>query len=332
MSQNYDNMIFFRDGFQITALNIQHLSDAWYLNSAVFLPLYGIPCSPNDTSKSQVNPCYNGWNSIKQQNNREPLAYRLKPLWLLGLLPYPNLYDLKIRVLELHKIENEIKSPLDALSEYPMCNITYGFNKMVGKAQKAGAYIELTNIDPTIPFFVIDIYKSGVLSKLLSTYKGGLEISWNYTSLKGRVVFTAHKIRKTNIGTFNKVELIDNCDTSYFFNSRKQIEIVLEYEWTKSSEIPEMYNYNQTIKNLRYSNEYKNGNDIIPVSSFLSDLTLLNKYQIDLRDLLLNQPQVIPKLTEEFIDEDTESIHYYEKIEPLNLIGKSIDTNDTNDD
>ena len=327
MSQNYDNMIFFRDGFQITALNLQHLSDAWYLNSAVFLPAYGVACSPEETSRSEANPCYNGWDSMKV-NTTEPLAYRLKPVWLLGLLPYPNLYDLKIRILKLYKIENKIRSSLDVSGEYPICNITYGLTKSVGKAKKTGEYIELKNIDPTVPFFVIDIIKGGMFNKFSSTYRGGLEISWNYSSLKGQIVLTAHKIRKTVSGMFNKVELSNNCDTSYFFNSRKQIEIELEYTWTKSDEIPEMEKYNQAVNSLRESNDYKDSS----ISNFLSDLTLFNTYQTDLRNLLLFKPLVVPKVSDEFVDEDSEARHYSKEIEPLTLKGHSIDTNDVTDD
>jgi hypothetical protein len=327
MSQNYDNMIFFRDGFQITALNLQHLSDAWYLNSAVFLPAYGVACSPEETSKSEANPCYNGWDSMKV-NTAEPLAYRLKPLWLLGLLPYPNLYDLKIRILKLYKIENKIRSSIDVSGEYPICNIMYGLTKTVGKAKKTGEYIELKNIDPTVPFFVIDIIKGGMFNKFSSTYKGGLEIKWNYSSLKGDIVLTAHKIRKTISGMFNKVELSNNCDTSYFFNSRKQIEIELEYTWTKSDEIPEMDKYNKSVNSLRESNEYKD----VSVSGFLSNLTLFNTYQTDLRNLLLFKPLVVPGVSDGFVDEDSEARHYSKEIEPLTLNGHSIDTNDVTDD
>jgi len=327
MSQNYDNMIFFRDGFQITALNLQHLSDAWYLNSAVFLPAYGVACSPEETSKSEANPCYNGWDSMKV-NTAEPLAYRLKPLWLLGLLPYPNLYDLKIRILKLYKIENKIRSSIDVSGEYPICNIMYGLTKTVGKAKKTGEYIELKNIDPTVPFFVIDIIKGGMFNKFSSTYRGGLEIKWNYSSLKGHIVLTAHKIRKTISGMFNKVELSNNCDTSYFFNSRKQIEIELEYTWTKSDEIPEMDKYNKSVNNLRESNEYKD----VSVSEFLSNLTLFNTYQTDLRNLLLFKPLVVPGVSDGFVDEDSEARHYSKEIEPLTLKGHSIDTNDVTDD
>jgi hypothetical protein len=177
-----------------------------------------------------------------------------------------------------------------------------------------------------VPFFVIDIMKGGMFNKLNSTYKGGLEITWNYSSLKGRIVLTAHKIRKTVSGMFNKVELSNNCDTSYFFNSRKQIEIELEYSWTKSDEIPEMTKYNQAINELRNSDEYKD----VTVSKFLSDLTLFNTYQIDLRNLLLFKPQVVPR-SDEFVDEDSEARHYSKEIEPLTLKGHSIDTNDVTD-
>ena len=75
LNDNYSNMKYFRDGIQMTALNIQKIDNPWYLNSAIFL-----------------------LKNIKSTNlNEKPLAYRLKPLWLLGLIPHPGYYNLKIK-------------------------------------------------------------------------------------------------------------------------------------------------------------------------------------------------------------------------------------------
>ena len=88
-SGNYDNLKFFRDGVQIVALNLQTIKDPWYLNSAIFLPNTGTPCTPIQTLEGL---CSRGW---KDSLNGYPLAYRLKPIWLLGLIPHPGYYNLE---------------------------------------------------------------------------------------------------------------------------------------------------------------------------------------------------------------------------------------------
>jgi hypothetical protein len=129
---------------------------------------------------------------------------------------------------------------------------------------------------------------------------------------------------------FNKVDLSDNCDTSYFFNSRKQIEIELSYEWTKSDEIPEIKEYNQAINSLRESKDYTDKS----VSNFLSDLDLFSAYQTDLRNLLLFKPSPVAatKVSDNFVDEDSEARHYSEDVTPLTKKGSTTNIQDTTDD
>jgi hypothetical protein len=343
MSQNYDNMIFFRDGVQITALNLQYMSDAWYLNSAVFMPAHGISCSPANTKKanSSSQKCYNGWDNehLKYKMTRdEPLAYRLKPLWLTGLLPYPRLYNLKINVIELHKMTEKGKSPSNDIDEYPIFNVTYGLNKSSASVNNDGRPINIANVDPTVPFFVVEVVKAGSLGKGFSKalakinagskYKGGIEIPWDANRLHGVIYTTVHKIRRTVSGNYNKVELDDNCENSNIFNSRKQMEVVLSYEWTPANEIPEVKSYNDAIVSLRKSSKYT----AYTVADFLSNLELMNQYQDDLKSTLLGKPFAAPRLEEEFIDEDAEAEHYAEELEPLSKGVKATNVTDVTEE
>jgi len=340
MSQNYDNMIFFRDGVQITALNLQYLSDSWYLNSAVFMPAYGISCSPAKTKQAQSvsDKCFNGWDKSYLQPpvpRDEPLAYRLKPLWSLGLLPWPKMHTLTLKIVELHKISETGKNASNDIDEYPILNVVYGLDKRSFNATKKGQEIKINNVDPTVPFFVVEVVKSGSfgigLSKAFSKvnmgskYKGGVEISWDANKLKGVIYTTLHKIRRTISGNYNKVDLDDNCETSSMFNSRKQIEAVISFEWTPSHEIPEIKPYNDAIIKLRTSDKYKSKT----VADFLGSdpqkkLELMNNYQHDLRQILLGKTFHAPQ--EQFIDDDAEAAHYDDQLKPL--LNQVVATND----
>ena len=44
-------------------------------------------------------------------NNNKPLAYRLKPLWLIGLIPHPGYYNLSIQIINVEQfVDNEFKT------------------------------------------------------------------------------------------------------------------------------------------------------------------------------------------------------------------------------
>jgi len=329
MSQNYDNMVFFRNGVQITALNLQYLSNSWFLNSAVFMPAYGVACSPFKTkaAKNANDKCFTGWDSLFLPNkvaHDDPLAYRLKPLWLLGLLPYPKLYTLKLSIQELHKVdETKGNSQTNDVDEYPIFNVVYGLNKNSASTNTKQQVVTINNVDPTVPFFVLEVVKSGSfglgLSKAFSKvnigskYKGGAEIPWGINKLKGEVLITMHKIRRTISGNYNKVDLGDNCENSNIFNSRKQIEAKVSFEWIATTEIPEVKMYNLTINNLRREHPYKDKK----VADFLSELKLLTKYQTDLMNkvikLGITDKQPPPKMEEE----DAEAAHYSNDMTPL---------------
>lgn len=122
-----------------------------------------------------------------------------------------------------------------------------------------------------------------------------------------------HKIRRTISGNYNKVDLGDNCENSNIFNSRKQIEAKVSFEWIATTEIPEVKMYNLTINNLRREHPYKDKK----VADFLSELKLLTKYQTDLMNkvikLGITDKQPPPKMEEE----DAEAAHYSNDMTPL---------------
>lgn len=347
LSQNYDNMAFFRNGVQITALNLQYLSNPWFLNSAVFMPAYGVACSPFKTKAAQNanEKCFNGWDSLFLPNQfkvarDDPLAYRLKPLWLLGLLPYPKLYTLKLWIKELHKVdETKGNSRTNDVDEYPIFNVVYGLNNNSASTNTKQQVVTINNVDPTVPFFVFEVVKSGSLGLGLSKafskvnigskYKGGAEIPWGINKLNGDVLITMHKIRRTISGNYNKVDLEDNCENSNIFNSRKQIEAKVGFEWIATSEIPEVKMYNLTINNLRRELPYKDKK----VDDFLFELKLLTKYQTDLMnkisELRITEKQP-PK--EKLVEEDKEAEHYSDEMTPLIKDAKTTDVNAVTDE
>jgi hypothetical protein len=223
-------MKYFRDGIQMTALNIQKIDNPWYLNSAIFL-----------------------LKNIKSTNPKEePLAYRLKPLWLLGLIPHPGYYNLKITC----------KKKINLL--YGLTNINVN-----------GTEINFVNIDITIPFFVIEC----------EGYKFGVEIPWNFSKLKDKLTVNLYKIEKSIINNFNEVKMNKtnhdlDCRESSLLNSKSSLIITIDYEWTKLEDniIKSLKVYNEKINKLRTNYKYKDN----LTKDFLNDLTLFNSYQDDL--------------------------------------------------
>jgi hypothetical protein len=230
LSGNYSNMKYFRDGIQMTALNIQKIDNPWYLNSAIFL-----------------------LKNIKSTNSKEePLAYRLKPLWLLGLIPHPGYYNLNI------KCATKI-------------NLLYGLTNI----NENGTEINFVNIDITIPFFVIEC----------QGYKFGVEIPWNFSKLKDKLTVNLYKIEKSFINNFNEVKMNKtnhdlDCRESSLLNSNISLPITIYYEWTKSKDniIKSLEVYNEKINKLRTNYKYKDN----VTKDFLDNLRLFNNYQDDL--------------------------------------------------
>jgi len=308
-SGNYDNLKFYRDGVQIVALNLQTIKDAWYLNQAIFLPNTGVPCTPAQTLNGL---CIHGWkNSI---DNSNPLAYRLKPLWLLGLIPHPEYYNLEIRLINVEKIvDNKL---ININGEYTNLTFTYGLgNKSISVSELNKSFM-ISDIDVSVPFFVVEI------KKMSSGYKSGVEIPWNIKSLSGNIQFDLHKIRKTKLAFFNQIDLEknpdDDCINSFLFNTRKQLRLTVQYTWAKGKHIESLIKYNNNIKQLR-DGEYKG----IKTIEFLNNIALFNEYQDKLSKLISNNGQVIiDEMQLDTMSESQMSDTYYEELEAIDKMKK----------
>ena len=330
MSQNYRNMTYFRDGIQITALNLQYISDPWYLNRAVFMPKTGVPCTPNDM-KTKKDLCKSGW---KHGNTEEPLAYRLKPLSLLGLIPNQGLYNLEIKVMKCSRILEDPATNQEKLedvsSEYKKVKLNYGLTDTTVD-NNLKSVISFNGIDVCVPFFTLEVIKPAKIGKS-SVYKTGIEIPWSLKNsgkdIAGKdkinkLTVDVYKIVKTMLGSLNKVELSDNCEKSQLFNTHKQLRVELEYSWTFASEIKEMAAYNDAVKTLRES-ENK------PISYYLKNLNELNKFQIKLAEKLAGIPSTVPVNT--FTDEDKEASDYDTSINKVKGTASAVNSSDVSDD
>jgi hypothetical protein len=331
MSQNYSNIVYFRNGIQITALNLQYISDPWYLNRAVFMPKTGVPCTPKEM-KENKNLCKSGW---KQGNTEDPLAYRLKPLSLLGLIPNQGLYILSLTVTKCSRISvdpatGNVKLD-DVSSEYKKVNLKYGLTNAVQDNISVKSPVLFGGIDVSVPFFVLEVVKPAIIGKS-SIYKTGIEIPWSLNNsgadAKGnskvnKITVDVYKIVKTMLGSLNKVDLSDNCENSQLFNTPKQLRVELEYSWTFSSEIKEMAAYNNAVKALRQ--EYKK-----PISYFLENLTELNKFQKQLAENLAGIPSTVAVV--DGVDEDKQALQYEKDINEVKGTAKLIDTSNTSED
>ena len=327
MSQNYNNMTYFRDGAQITALNLQYISESWHLNRAVFMPKTGVPCTPNDMKHNKL--CKSGW---KNGNNQDPLAYRLKPLWLLGLIPNQGLYKLNIIVKKCFRIsENPVTGNVnldDVSGEYKKVNIMYGLTNDKKKNNSLQSPIVFNDVDVTVPFFVLEAIKPATIGKS-SVYTTGIEIPWSLTHSLGKLTVDAYKIVKTALSSLNKVELSDNCENSLLFNTHKQLRIELEYKWTFQSEIKEMVAYNNAIRELRSVYKTETG-EPKPISHFLKNQDDLNQFQCDLADKLSSKPSTVKKAL--VIDEDEEATKYESEIDKVTNTAKAVNQLETSED
>lgn len=298
-SDNYHNLKYFRDGSQMVAINLQKITEPWYFNKAVFLPNTGLPCTPDEILNNKCNTVTKyGWKNCV--SNDKPLAYRLKPLWLIGLIPHPGYYNLNIKITNVEQFKNNKFE--NAIKDYHDVEITEGLKFKKSSISNLNGTMYLEDIDISVPFFIIQIKKSSMLSR--STYKSGIEIPWSIQNLSNEIQVDLYKIEKTRTGTYNNVELFDkntddDCNNSFLFNTNKQLRVTLKYTWEKSNEINSLKKYNDSIITLR-----KKFNK--PTINFLSNLELLNNYQDELAKLLVtdNINNTITGEEIELIEED----------------------------
>lgn len=222
-SGNYNNMKYFRDGFQITAINLQTIDNSRLLNDAVFIPPTSKFCSP---SEIQEDKCKHGL------DHKYPLSYRVKPLWLIGLIPYPDLYDIEIT--------------LPDSSNY---KFIYGLNNK--QYYSSSNKIIIPDIDVTVPFFIV---------KNLG-FKNGIEIIWNKFKLTDELTFNIYKFDIEITGYVNNVEYnkvnlkYDNndCKDDKLLNYKETKTLTINYTWTKST----------SKKNKSHEKRVKSYNDAI---------------------------------------------------------------------
>jgi hypothetical protein len=258
-SGNYHNMKYFRDGVQITALNLQTIDNSRLLNDAVFIPPKFNYCT---LKYIKENKC------IDQELI---LSYRLKPLWLLGLIPYPNLYNLEINIINdgIHKLNSDLK-------------FIYGLDNKIYASGKEK--IILKNIDVTVPFFIVE-YKYLIRKYKYLTgnieYKNGIDIIWTKSKLENNELnFYIYELKKD--GNFNDVTIKDNCENDSLLNIKNKIEIKIKYNWTSS--IGDKYNiHNDNIKKYNKKIIETRTNFINEKNMIYKTIEILNK-----KDLLLD--------------------------------------------
>jgi hypothetical protein len=236
------------------------------LNDAVFIPPTSKFCSPQEIIKG----C---------QNIHDFQSYRLKPLWLLGLVPYPQLYDLEITV------PNSVFT------------ITYGLNSKEYKSfirtneetKKDENIIKIPNIDVTVPFFVVE--NSG--------FKNGIEIVWNQNNLTGNLTFNLNKFNEITTGKFdktkyNKVNTADNCQNDRLLNYFETTEYSLYYTWTQSND-KENDNHMVLVKPYNDAIILSRTASGLSTLFLLKSLTELKKYQKNLFDEIKKKKLSVPQ-------------------------------------
>jgi hypothetical protein len=295
------------------------------------MPKIGVPCTPSEM-KANKELCKSGW---KQGNTEEPLAYRLKPLSLLGLIPNQGLYILSLTVTKCSRISvdpttGNVKLD-DVSSEYKKVNLKYGLTNAVQDNISVNSPVLFGGIDVSVPFFVLEVVKPAKIGKS-SIYKTGIEIPWSLNnsgadsdgnSKVNKITVDVYKIVKTMLGSLNKVDLSDNCENSQLFNTHKQLRVELEYSWTFASDIKEMAAYNNAVKALREA--YKK-----PISYFLENLTELNKFQTQLAEKLAGIPSTVAVV--DGVDEDNEALQYEKDINEVKGTAKLLDTSKISED
>jgi hypothetical protein len=294
------------------------------------MPKIGVPCSPSEM-KSQETVCKSGW---KHSNNENPLAYRLKPLSLLGVIPNQGLYHLNVSVTKCSRITVDTKTGAikldDVSSEYKKVKLNYGLTD-VTKENNLKTSISFNGIDVSVPFFILEVIKPAKIGKS-SVYKTGIEIPWSFKNSGidasgkdkiNKLTVDVYKIVKTMLGSLNKVDLSDNCENSQLFNTHKQLRIELEYSWKFASEIPEMAAYNDAVKELRTVHNK-------PISYYLSNLNELCNFQTELAHKLAKIPSIVP--VTELVDEDNVSLDYPKEMGTLIDTAEPVNSSETSEE
>jgi hypothetical protein len=289
-SGNYDNMKYFRDGVQITAINLQKIGSSRLLNDAVFIPSTSKFCSPHDIEN---NKCLHGL------DQGSALSYRLKPLWLIGLVPYPQLYDLVIK-----KVDCKDSSNIEFI---------YGLNKE--KYSGKTVPIRIPNIDVTVPFFIVNDSKKNIIGIKSDEYTNGIDIVWNQSNLSNNTMtFNIYQFIVEEPGIvikneYNRVDAkneLDDCQQARLLNYKNYKTVNIEYTWVPSKS-------EENIKHMELIQEY---NKIIEKTKInvgyttlelLQDIDKLNCYQNKLFYAMLPISTKIKKPEPEEPEESEES-------------------------
>jgi hypothetical protein len=282
-SGNYDNTEYFRNGIQLVSINIQSISDPWHINNSLFMPSTGKPCSLNEFTSQNNITSEKGTRWKNSLNNSELTAYRLKPLWLLGLSEYPELYNLKLTLISIKKINSEGNIENDTV-DYKKIKFTYNLTDEKYELYGVGNSIIITDIDVTTPFFIVKLTKNN------SFYKTGIFIDWDLYNPEGTFTFDINKLNQTS-SSYNTIKLSneEGTDDSSIYNVNKQIRIKLCYKWEKSTSeknknhTDNIIKYNTNINKLRTSGKYVLKN----IQNFLDDINLFNEFQDELSSLML---------------------------------------------
>jgi Phosphatidylinositol-specific phospholipase C, Y domain/Phosphatidylinositol-specific phospholipase C, X domain len=344
-SSNYvNNMMYFAMGVQIVALNLQTLNESWFYNKAIFMPPNGIPCKNSEIEKS-TNNCHLRkikYKLVKSNNptnptlpnptlpnptlpnptlpnptDLNPLAYRLKPLWLLGLLHYPEPYNLKLTFsfkeqINFSNLKFNVKYCLDHNKDNK--NI-----KIVVKQDLIEYYF--LKIDPTVSVFYLKFMLGD------KKYKNGFEIPWYAEKLDGSIDIDSYSLSKSkksglvskifklsgdnyNNVTLNDKNINNDCMDDTLFNFDDIQSLKIKYSWAKLDKYQfneDIKKYNEAITTTRSLKKYS----YLKVEDFLTDLKLFQSYKLDLMNELL---KTINNKPTELKEDDNEEEEFLKKI------------------
>lgn len=341
LSGNYiNNMIYFAMGVQIVALNLQTLNESWFFNKAIFMPPNGKPCINSNIENNKENCHQDKYQIDKFQTDKyklapswiygkNPLAYRLKPLWLLGLRHYPKPYDLELKFVFDNKYIN--KTNFKFKVKYCLDHDKYNKDIKFERSIQNIISVKFLRIDPTIPVFYIKFEING------KTYKNGFEISWDTKNLSGKVHIDSYSLSEHNksdkksdkksgklsnivskiaskvsssllSSNYNDVKLndkniLEDCFEDTLFNFDEVIPLTIEYKWIDNESYyvsDDLKKYNKAITQTR-DTFYNKKDDLY----FLNDINEFKSYKQRLLTELINNKDN----KHEEISEDEEEIY-----------------------